>query len=694
MDKFLNSIACSGTECLSWILVFVNILAVFYLVFCSFWKISRAAKITGWIWCAGLLCATVGVLIAHTCVYTLLATIFTAMMIMAILAVILPQPQTEESEQKQENKKHLGFYVVTKTDDERYAFCLYDAAKRFIVKSKYSYESMDAVKQAICVCRDNGMMAVTNDKTRSWILDDVYPSFEAYAQDGQYRFCLKINDEYVMLDSEGYDDVKLCEKALEKTKTTIATKSVYLNTEIANGKGYAWFESKEEPVEPIEKEETRVEQETITEDEKVDEQAIEEVVATATVEDAAYEAVEEIEQTVIEETPANETVETVEAEESAPLDDVAAMVDDVTAASEAFVVGDEIIYVTYNRSFTAKLIQASDEVKERYSALKTALSEYGAKSRMSWANESFYTGRVTVAKLAIRGKTLSLYLALNPVEYEETKYVFENAGDVKKYAQVPMRMKIRSNRSVKWAKELIAEMMTKLGKEKTEIEEIVFDSPFKPTEDLVHEGLIKVYTNGDGAETEVTAADFEALRREKFKRIAAASVMSGNEDALKATVEAPTEAPTFEGGEGEAYGVVFNADVKTLWSKYAELSKEQRGYFDRIREYSAGKDDVKCIESKDYLTFKYGKDKLVRLRIRRSVVEAVFMLVGSAFKNTFSASDVKIRDAATIIRVENDQYLDVALKTVDMEYVALVEERARRIEERKARRRKQRPVEE
>ena len=49
MNELLKSLACSGTECFCWILVLFNILAVFYLVFCSFWKVSKLVKIFGWV---------------------------------------------------------------------------------------------------------------------------------------------------------------------------------------------------------------------------------------------------------------------------------------------------------------------------------------------------------------------------------------------------------------------------------------------------------------------------------------------------------------------------------------------------------------------------------------------------------------------------------------------------------------------
>ena len=77
MNELLKSLACSGSECLCWILVLFNIFAVFFLVFCSFWKVSRLAKIGGWVYSGVLVCLTILILFFHTCIYTLLATIFT-----------------------------------------------------------------------------------------------------------------------------------------------------------------------------------------------------------------------------------------------------------------------------------------------------------------------------------------------------------------------------------------------------------------------------------------------------------------------------------------------------------------------------------------------------------------------------------------------------------------------------------------
>ena len=55
----------------------------------------------------------------------------------------------------------------------------------------------------------------------------------------------------------------------------------------------------------------------------------------------------------------------------------------------------------------------------------------------------------------MRGKTVNVFLALNPNEYLDSKYVFQDVSGVKKYALYPMRVRLSSDRQAKWACELI-----------------------------------------------------------------------------------------------------------------------------------------------------------------------------------------------------------------------------------------------
>jgi ribosomal protein L15/predicted transport protein len=144
---------------------------------------------------------------------------------------------------------------------------------------------------------------------------------------------------------------------------------------------------------------------------------------------------------------------------------------------------------------------------------------YGIKPYMSWGAESFRYGRRTLAKMTIRGKTLNLFLALNTSDYENTKYIYEDVSDVTKYSMVPMRNKIRSDRAVKWAKELIADLANKNSLKSVGHKVESFVPEYQDLDTLIQMGKIKVLTTGNGTEQEVTPADFEALKREKFHTI-------------------------------------------------------------------------------------------------------------------------------------------------------------------------------
>ena len=143
------------------------------------------------------------------------------------------------------------------------------------------------------------------------------------------------------------------------------------------------------------------------------------------------------------------------------------------------------------------------------------------------------------------------------------------------------------------------------------------------------------------------------------------------------TVEevAATETASDNATDERVSGVVFDSVKKSLWELYAELSDEQRKYFDKIRARAEEKVNVKSSESKDAFTVFYGRDKIVKLRIRKNVVEAIFFVTDSAFKKLKVDSEAKVKETATVIRVINDEYLKFALETVDYRYDAVIEER-------------------
>ncbi len=119
------------------------------------------------------------------------------------------------------------------------------------------------------------------------------------------------------------------------------------------------------------------------------------------------------------------------------------------------------------RSFAEKVRDLPDESKENYNMLKNQLMSYeGIKNRTTKSNDIFRHKREYIAKISVLGKTVKLHLALNPDDYLVTKYHHKDLSAKKKYAKVPFMLKIKSQRSKKFAVELIGDAMRRAGLEK------------------------------------------------------------------------------------------------------------------------------------------------------------------------------------------------------------------------------------
>ena len=149
--------------------------------------------------------------------------------------------------------------------------------------------------------------------------------------------------------------------------------------------------------------------------------------------------------------------------------------------------------IVFDRSFTARIIQASVALKTRYSELKNYVLSYkGVHSRISWKRESFSIGRTTLATFAVRGQTLMLYLAIDPARFEGTKYRVENMSDVASRRKTPLLFRIKGDRRMAYAKELIDILFRENGATRTERKPQDYTMPYESIDALVDRGLIKM----------------------------------------------------------------------------------------------------------------------------------------------------------------------------------------------------------
>ncbi len=148
----------------------------------------------------------------------------------------------------------------------------------------------------------------------------------------------------------------------------------------------------------------------------------------------------------------------------------------------------------FKRSFIARIIQSNDDYKQYYGEVKHALLSYKkVNSNVAWGAERFNKGRETIARMKIRGKTLCLYLALDPNEYKTSVYHHLDVSDNKSVAGTPMMVKIKSNLGVRKAIRLIDEMLAMRNGEKKEIPERDYAAmyPYETIEELIEDGLVK-----------------------------------------------------------------------------------------------------------------------------------------------------------------------------------------------------------
>lgn len=155
--------------------------------------------------------------------------------------------------------------------------------------------------------------------------------------------------------------------------------------------------------------------------------------------------------------------------------------------------GQAQIFYRYRKSYQAKLAQADAKIGDYYSAIKNALLHYrGVRARKSWNYEAFNRGRTPVAKLIAKSKTIYLYLGIDPAELEGTKYGAIDVSEKKKFAATPSLMKIKGDRKLKFALELIEKICGEtLALKPSKKPEQDYRIDYMTSEELIEAGMVK-----------------------------------------------------------------------------------------------------------------------------------------------------------------------------------------------------------
>ena len=330
----------------------------------------------------------------------------------------------------------------------------------------------DAEETCACTCKE----AITEEEKK------VYPSPIVFAMPASARdeFYPKEVKESKSLQPKKESKPKLTEqemrdiiadeisKALKDfviTKETIIEKPVEVKvtsevtTEEHKEEDTIVEETKVEPVVTETPVEEKVVEEVTTEtpvkETIIDETVKEEVPVEETLVEEAPAATEPVEETVTEELK----VEEIKTEET-PVEEV--KVPEI----------DPNIPLTSNGTpkiiripFTNRMMEADDGLKAAYNELKSLLKSYGLNNRVSNSGDAFRLHRVTYCKITVAGKSLKLYLALNPADYADTTYPVKDASSKAIYKETPLVFKVKSGLSLRRGEELIRDCMDKHGLE-------------------------------------------------------------------------------------------------------------------------------------------------------------------------------------------------------------------------------------
>lgn len=147
--------------------------------------------------------------------------------------------------------------------------------------------------------------------------------------------------------------------------------------------------------------------------------------------------------------------------------------------------------VRYKKSFFARLMLAEADIKERYLKLKKTLLTYrNCHDRISWKFETYRIGRKPFVRIDVRGKTIRLYFALNR-EQMEGKYAVIDQSNRRTFASFPSLLKVKSDRALRYALELIDQTAEANGFVKRKIKREFSVSLDWTFEELLTQGYIK-----------------------------------------------------------------------------------------------------------------------------------------------------------------------------------------------------------
>jgi len=201
---------------------------------------------------------------------------------------------------------------------------------------------------------------------------------------------------------------------------------------------------------------------------------------------------------------------------------------------------------------------------------------------------------------------------------------------------------------------------------------------------------VPVNLGEEQTETPVEVAEEETQKTEEkpSQQPIIINVYNGNgnnPDEAKKEEEtpAPTPAPAPQTAEqeetkAESGGVIQFKESKTIEELYAELSAEQKSFFDELINKALSKPQAVLSVTRNYENVKIGKRSILKLIIRKGVTVAEFSLENDLLKEYRKTTanqkgKAKIRVRPTVIAVTELSTLKTALDMIDIAHEQILE---------------------
>ena len=136
--------------------------------------------------------------------------------------------------------------------------------------------------------------------------------------------------------------------------------------------------------------------------------------------------------------------------------------------------------------------------------------------------------------------------------------------------------------------------------------------------------------------------------------------------------------------------VTFNKTRLTHSEKYEALSSLYKEFYDAIVKHALSKEGVREFSNNNYTDYKIGANRLVRMMIKRGEIVCEFIFIDRDFKAYANENNVKMKPAATSVKINEPSAVGVAKDGIDRVCQQIEEEKEYKKQLAREKRREQR----